>query len=94
VTPSGDERGGVKPIIATKESRLKRDRHMMAAFMRGVPAREIARRRKKSRRWVYQRIRAMGSTVSELRSRTGRVLAGGAGNGRRIGSVVDETGLV
>jgi hypothetical protein len=66
--------------MTTIESRTKRDRRILTAFVKGMPAREIARRRRKSRRWVYQRIEAMGFNVAELRRLAPLLLAPGRGN--------------
>jgi hypothetical protein len=78
--------------MTTREYRLERDQRILRAFVKGVSAREIARRRRKSRRWVYRRIEAMGLTVAELRRLAPRLLAQGRGNRRNRDTTTGEIG--
>lgn len=48
----------------THRQRVQRDERIRKAFLAGIPASAIARRRGKSTRWVYKRLEAMGSPAS------------------------------
>jgi hypothetical protein len=48
------------PTKLTPEQRVEQERRIRAAVERGVPVAEIARRRRKSRWWVYQRLGSLG----------------------------------
>jgi hypothetical protein len=51
----------------THRQRMQRDERIRKAFLAGVPAAMIARRRGKSTRWVHKRLEAMGCPASAIR---------------------------
>ena len=58
-----------KTPSSLRQKRQRRDAWMKAAFAAGMSAAAIAKRQKKTRQWVYQRLATIGCPASALRPR-------------------------